>query len=82
MYVVMTHNHAALSLHTQNVVEHVIVPQVQSLLLRYVQQEEKDARIKQQCLRYSDITMDQLHVKPAYQSPELEPFIDSISQLR
>lgn len=52
------------------------------MLLRYVQQQEKDARIKEKCERFSDITLQQLKVKPAYWSPELEPFIESIARLR
>lgn len=63
-------------------VERVVVPQIQSILLRYVQQREKDAKIREQCERFSGITLQQLNVKAAYQSPELVPFIEAIAQLR
>ena len=62
--------------------EHIVVPQIQRVILRYVQQEEKDRKIDEQCRRFSDITLQQLNVKPAYWSSELEPFMESISQLR
>ena len=59
-----------------------MVPQVQHLLLRYVQDQDKDLRILQQCDRYRDITLTQLNVRPAFVSKELEPFTESIAHLR
>ena len=70
------------SLPTQSTVEQVVVPQVQTHILRYIQQAERDARIREQCDKFSAVTLQQLNVRPAFRSAELEPFVDSISQLR
>jgi len=63
-------------------VEHIVVPQIQHLLLRYVQDQEKDLRILEQCTKYSSVTLAQLNVRQNFISDELEPFIESIAQLR
>ena len=76
---ILCHNN---SLHTQNTVEHIIIPQVQNHLLRYVEKHKRDVRIQEQCEKFKGVTLYQLRVKPKYHSPELEPFINSISQLR
>ncbi len=58
------------------------MPKIKTAVLRYVCQRERDEQISLQCERLASITLDQLRVKPSLQSPELVPFIDSVTHLR
>ena len=58
------------------------MPQVKSLILRRVGQSQRDTVLSRQCQTFSDVTLDQLRVKPQLQSKEAVPFIESIAQLR
>lgn len=66
----------------QTTVERHLMPQIKSAVLRFVTHPDKDATLRQQCERFSNVTLDQLKVKAQLQSSELVPFIDSITQLR
>ena len=58
------------------------MPQLKTLVLSRVAQPKKDDIITKQCHAFSDVTLDQLRVRPQLQSNEAVPFIDSITQLR
>ena len=58
------------------------MPQLKTLVLSRVAQPERDDVITKKCHAFSDITLDQLRVRPQLQSNEVVPFIDSITQIR